>query len=312
VALFVKIKDSVKGRCFFAESGEWHRQESPMDKIEFSDINKFITSLGLIFIGAGLLLPWFINQNIDLIVLEQTQIDKTTESAKAIITRQQDYILYISQHINAIVITLYTLGVILLIAGIMRWKERQKVIDKIQNEDLKSKIFHNLSLAEKKEMIKEELGSTVANPASRISKYIEVENSLYLKIVQHYKTNYSTSKDIRLGQFTYDVILKSKYLEKRGDVILEIKLYNELPPKGQLLETAKKFILSINHYENTQRRMVMPVMAVVVETLDPQKASALKAELKAELSDIRPDLIINFIEEKDIQALPANKILRED
>lgn len=53
-----------------------------MNKIEFSDINKFLTSVGLIFIAAAVLFPWFINQNSSLIILEQEKIEKSTEIAK--------------------------------------------------------------------------------------------------------------------------------------------------------------------------------------------------------------------------------------
>ena len=47
------------------------------------------------------------------------------------------------------------LGISLLSYGLYQWKKRQKVIDKIQDEDLKAKERQNLTLEDRKE-IKEE------------------------------------------------------------------------------------------------------------------------------------------------------------
>ena len=77
-----------------------------MNKLEFSDLNKFLTSVGLIFIGIAFLLPWYINQNSDLIVLEQTKIDSSTKTAQKIIDNQQNYLNYISANLICIIITL--------------------------------------------------------------------------------------------------------------------------------------------------------------------------------------------------------------
>jgi hypothetical protein len=283
-----------------------------MNKIEFSDINKFLTSLGLIFIGAAILLPWFINQNIDLIILEQDKIDETTATAKAIITKQQDYLLFISQNLSCIVATLIGLGLLLLIVGIYRWKKRQNVIDEIQNEELKSKRLQNLSKDEKKEIIENEIGSSVENKTTAVQKYIDIENLVYLKLAPYYKVNYETSQNIRIGQSTYDIILKSKYIEKRGDLILEIKYFDKLPTYGRLLESINKFLLGINNYENTQKRKVTPVILLIFSALDNNQAEDQKAKLKNYLTEIRPDLRIKFFKENEIHSMETPLLLADE
>lgn len=280
-----------------------------MNKIEFSDINKFLTSLGLIFIGVAILLPWFINQNIDLIILEQEKIDKTTTTAKTIITKQQDYLLFISQNLICIVATLIGLGLLLLIIGIYRWKKRQYVIDEIQNEELKSKRLQNISKDEKKEIIENEIGSSVENKSTAVQKYLDIENLIYLKLAPYYKVNYETSQDMRIGQFTYDIILKSKYIEKREDLILEIKYFDKLPPHNRLLESINRFLLGINNYENTQKRKVTPVILLIFGALDNNQANDQKAKLKAYLTEIRPDLRIKFFKESDIHSIETPQLL---
>lgn len=280
-----------------------------MDKIEFSDINKFLTSLGLIFIAAAILLPWFINQNIALIILEQESIDKTTETAKAIITNQQDYLLFISQHLSFIITSLIVFGILFLTIGIYRWKKRQYVIDEIQNEELKSKKQQNISKDEKKEIIESEIDPSVEDKSNTVRKYIDIENLVYLKLSPYYKVNYDTSQNIRIGQFTYDIILKSKYIEKRGDLVLEIKYFDKLPPYNRLLESINRFLLGINNYENTQKRKVTPVIILIFSSLDYNQAEDQKVKLKTYLTEIRPDLRINFFKETEIHSLETPKLL---
>lgn len=280
-----------------------------MDKIEFSDINKFMTSLGLIFIAAAILLPWFINQNIALIILEQDSIDKTTETAKAIITNQQDYLLFISQHLICIIISLIVIGVLFLTIGIYLWKKRQYVIDEIQNEELKSKKQQNISKEEKKEIIENEIDPSDEDKSNTVRKYIDIENLVYLKLSSYYKVNYDTSQNIRIGQFTYDIILKSKYIEKRGDWVFEIKYFDKLPPYNRLLELINKFLLGINNYENTQKRKVAPIIILIFSSLDYNQAEDQKAKMKTYLTEIRPDLRINFFKETEIHSLETPKLL---
>ena len=68
-----------------------------MNKIEFSDVNRFLASLGLIAIGLAFFLPWFVNQNNSLLVLEQEKIVKLTLTAQQIIIKQQKTLLTINR-----------------------------------------------------------------------------------------------------------------------------------------------------------------------------------------------------------------------
>jgi hypothetical protein len=283
-----------------------------MDKIEFSDINKFLTSLGLIFIAVAILLPWFINQNIALIILEQEKIDKTTDIAKTIINNQQVYLLFISRHLSCIIVSLIGLGVLFLTIGIYRWKKRQFVIDEIQNEELKSKKQQNISKDEKKEIIESEIDPSVIDKSITVQKYIDIENLVYLKLSTYYKVNYDTSQNIRIGQFTYDIILKSKYAEKRVDLVLEVKYFDKLPPYNRLLESINRFLLGINNYENTQKRKVTPVIILIFSSLDYNQAEDQKSKLKTYLTEIRPDLRIKFFKETEIHSLETPKLLTDE
>ena len=184
-----------------------------MNKIEFSDINKFFTSLGLILIGLSILLPWFINQNEKILLIDKSKIDNLSPAAKEIVIKQQYYLLTLNTWLPWIILTLIVVGIVLLIYGLSKWKVRQEVIDKIQDEELKSKQQQNLSPEERKAIKENELEETKPEDInSAVRKYISIEDRIYSKLLPYYQVNYNTSNNIRIGPYNYDIMLKSKFI----------------------------------------------------------------------------------------------------
>lgn len=282
-----------------------------MNKIEFADINKFLTSLGIIFIGAGVLFPWFINQNSEIITLSQDEIAAVSMASRKIIENQQQYLLFITEHIFFIAPFFVITGMALMFVGIIRWRKRQGVIDSIQDEELKSKRQLNIGIEEKKESIGNELESQVENREAVIQKYIDVENHIGLKLAEFYKVNYVTSQNIRIGDYQYDVILKSKIIEKREDLLIEIKLLNAAPDKARLIEIINLFVLGANYYELTQKRRATPILILILETgLDYPEPEAITRAMNSYINEIKPNLRLKIFKESEIQILEAPSFIQ--
>jgi hypothetical protein len=281
-----------------------------MNRVEFSDINRFLTSIGLIFLLSSAVLPWFINQNSSVITIDQNTIDSSTDAGKRIIVNQQEYLLFISDHLVCISGTLLVLGILLLGIGIYRWKKRQRVIDEIQNEELKSKQKENISPEQKMEIITHELEKEDQNPAGGVETYLNIENSIYLKLSQFYKVNYDTTRDIRIGQFTYDIIVKSKFIEQREDIILEVKYYYRNPGYTRTLDALNRLLLAVNHYESTQRRNATPILIFVLNPeIDKTKFLEHKFKLAEYLANTRPDCRLKIFGEDELRTIDAPSII---
>jgi len=285
-----------------------------MNKIEFSDINKFLTSLGLIVIGAAALLPWFVNQNISSILVEQNKLSNYSETAKRIITKQQENLLFMSWNLNHIVITLMLFGGLLIMIGLYRWGKRQRILDEIQNEELRSKKLQNISKDEKKEIIEGEIGASETDKSKIVEDYIQIENLIYLKLAPYLASNYATSQDIRIGRFNYDIIIKSRYLEKRGDLILEIKYINKEVSYNQLYESILNFLLAIVYYESTQNRgNVIPIIIFILNhSITFEELSEYKLRLTNDFKEIRYNLRIKFFMENEISSIKASDLIEGD
>lgn len=125
-----------------------------MNKLEFGDVNKFLTSLGLIFIALSFALPWFFTQQNTLLTIKESDLKSFTLQAQEVLISQQNLLLQISKHILIISILLFIVGILVLIVGIVRWWRRQNVIDEIQDEDLVFKKMQNFSWLEKEKLLK--------------------------------------------------------------------------------------------------------------------------------------------------------------
>jgi len=286
-----------------------------MNKIEFSDVNRFLASLGLISLGLAFFLPWFINQNYSLLTIEQKKILELTPTAQLIITKQQDTLLTINKLLPYISIGLIILGFGLLIYGVIKWSKRQTVLDKIQDEELKSKEISNLSSQEKRDLIEKEIvkieededdisvvtDKTETDRQADIDNYIQIENSIFLQLSQNYKTNYIASQNVRIGDSNFDIILKSKDRVQYKDRIVEIKFFKKQLTYEQIKDAATKLIFACNQYESNFKRRTFPALIIIYT--EPEYDETIKQfKKKIELygNELVKPIKVNFFERTQI------------
>ena len=286
-----------------------------MNKVDFSDINKFLTSLGLILIGLALFLPLYIHQNINILLIEKESLNKTTCIAKNILKNQQEYLFTLNKWLPVIMAILILGGIALIIFGLINWKARQKVIYGIQDEELRLKKSEGISKEEKKEMIGSEIKSTSElDKQKKIHQYIQIEDSIYMKLSRHYAVNYIVEQNIRIDRYNFDIILKSKYINKRSDIILEIKYYKQKTTNIQLLSATRLFLMSISHYEQAlQRPQIIPILVIIFdsnEVLNELKDSKLKMKDLANNHGIN-NLRIIYVLKDEIDSSEPGRFIKE-
>ncbi|HBL75142.1 MAG: hypothetical protein A2W90_05675 [Bacteroidetes bacterium GWF2_42_66] len=98
-----------------------------MEKIEYSDLNKFLVSIGVTLIIVAFILPWlYLKEPFDL-SLTQEQISKLTNEAQKIIVIRQNFILRTINYIQYLSIGLFVSGLTSIIIGLCRWIKKQKM-----------------------------------------------------------------------------------------------------------------------------------------------------------------------------------------
>lgn len=286
-----------------------------MNKVDFSDINKFFTSLGLILIGLALFLPLYIHQNINILLIEKENLDKTTCIAKNVLNNHQEYLFTLNKWLPVIMVILILGGIALIIFGLIKWKTRQKVIYGIQDEEWRLKKSEGISKEEKKEMIGSEIKSiSELDKQEEILQYIQIEDSIYVKLSRNYAVNYIVEQNIRIDRYNFDIILKSKYINKRSDIVFEIKYYKQKTTNAQLLSATRSFLMSISHYEQAlQRPRVIPILVIVFdsnEVLNELKDYKQKMKGLANNNGIN-NLRIIYVLKDEIDSSEPEKFIKE-
>jgi hypothetical protein len=215
-----------------------------IDKIEFSDLYKFLTSVGLIFIISSIIMPWlFMNQDVGLL-FSDLDYDALTERAKALVDRRTSINLKILKLLPYLSSFLFISGGAILIYGLKRWSLKQKFVDEtdqIQLNVLRSKSLNPEQTEKKREdEINQDIKASKEDdslefsikPKKFPSKEIEIlktnlvgiEELFFKKIADYnifkYEPNYNVSIH---DKYELDVVLKPINRKKYTDIYIEIK-----------------------------------------------------------------------------------------
>ena len=216
-----------------------------MKNIDFSDIHKFIVSIGLALIFFAILVPWlFFREKFDLL-LNKDDLNKLTDVAQNLINYRQETLLTTVKILPYLSAGLFLIGVVLVACGLIKWNKKQKVVDEHQ-EILLSKTkkeIEAMSLDEKiKSIVKEteeEVETYTNNNSSNhqnnydlykkqqavVSTYMEVEAKIFEKVTHSYSKYYEIKPNMRIGRQEFDIIMSS---DSKEDVILEIKYFRKI------------------------------------------------------------------------------------
>jgi len=210
-----------------------------------------------------------------------------TASGRAIITQEQKTLELINKYIIWVSALLFTSGSLLLFWSITKWKDRQSVLDSMQNEDLRAKRFQNLTIEEKREQIVEE--NNIEEPTDNnispviektkvedlikeatnntISKILDVENRLYNKISRNSSTKYNSLQNVKIGDIEYDIVLESRFKMLR-DRIIEIRFFTKKLSKSNFTTSMHKTYLSKLNYEKQTSRKGLGLLIVALDSDD--------------------------------------------
>lgn len=225
-----------------------------LDRIDFSDIYKFLSSIGLALIVAAILIPFFVFQ-IDLSKNHILDTNTIPEIVKDSIQYQDCAINLVLKFWWIFSIILLVAGGILFLIGITKWNKRQEILDKIQEMDLRNKErlikeANSKEISNKAEEDAEEINESDFNKRAFLQHYKSIE----LKIINSIKTNNPNIRiapNAKLGKFVYDLLIIERLSNnERIHKICEIKYYQKEILYSYLHRGISSFLLSISHYQN--------------------------------------------------------------
>jgi hypothetical protein len=310
-------------------------------KLEFGDLYKFLVSIGIVFIAASLLIPWFLIREPLEILIKTQDILLLTPLEQALVQNRHNLINFAFSAFPWFSCGALLIGLLSLISGIYYWYNKiQKLEDK--NKELSTKKF--IGEMEKKptvdidEKIRNEYFFEMNNeegayfPGDRTENISESEKNIKpniffstekikeselqftLLLEELIGNKYAILDDKRLGSIELDTLLIPKN-GSEDDVILDIKFISKGYKYGWLRTSCLKAgYASLLYQKETGRKAHSGIIILgLSELIDRGSLLAYKSKVEVELRNIGLEVGIHYLAidriEKDINKLFINNFL---
>ena len=100
-----------------------------LNKIEFSDLYRFLTSIGLIFIASAFLIPWLFMKQ-ELGIISTSEYNELIQSSKDLVDNRISLNLLVIKALPFISILLFLFGCFLIFVGFKKWKKNKMELTK--------------------------------------------------------------------------------------------------------------------------------------------------------------------------------------
>jgi hypothetical protein len=300
-----------------------------IDQLDYGDYHKFKVSLGVACIIAAFLLPWvFLREPFDLLI-EPTQMEKLTVSARSLIAHRQALVAFVIRLVPICSLLLLSLGVFLVFRGLREWKNIQRWLD--QEQQLKvTKLGREIRQMTPVE-IRESADAEVAEseivetpdpspeplehpikPAERktaVEHYLAIERLLLQKIKDCLKDDYGVFEKRRLGKVEYDLILASDSRDNL-DLVIEIKFAAKNFGRQWVIDNVVKTIMATELYAGATKRNAIPVILFVSPQalLQRKNYEDYVSLAHRESRRVNSDLVIRFIAEEDLESMSCTHV----
>ena len=254
-----------------------------LNKIEFSDLYRFLTSIGLIFIASSFLIPWlFIKQELGIISL--TDYNELIQSSKDLVDNRIGLNLIVIKSLPFISIILFLFGCILIFIGFKKWKKKQDGIDETDGIKLgilrATKQLDSEEIDEKAEMeVQEEIQESITNkeikddkPKAKSKEEIEklksnligMEKLFYDKIIEFNSFVYEPKANVKIDdKFEADIVLTPNNKSKYPDIVSEIKYLQTKLNMDIVRKSFGALVRMQNHIINANKRRPNLILIMV-------------------------------------------------
>ncbi len=225
-----------------------------LERIDFSDIYKFLSSIGLVLMIAAIFLPMFLFQ-LDIVKNYQNTDSKIiSNTVKQSIQYQEKLICWLLTWWWVISGLCFIIGLIFFTHGIKKWSKRQAVLDKMQDLDLqeKEKIIIPASQEEVNKKLNEdvdEIEDDNSKKPSILQSYNLIENKVFNSIRTN-DPNIKINHNARVNTFIYDlIIIKRVSYQEKLHKVCEIKYYQKEIFYSYVQHGISSFLLAVGNYE---------------------------------------------------------------
>lgn len=250
-----------------------------LQKVEYSDINKFLVSIGIALIAISILISWlFFREPFDLLI-KADDLENLTELGKEVIKERQEFLKNLLCLIPWISFIFFLLGLSSLIYGLIRWFKKQKLLDerddlinrtmtkeleKLTDKEVVDKAETEYQSTETGDKEDEDQGTIPKSSKEQfIESYLNIEQTFSEKFNQFFSKSFRVLTNHRIKHFEYDIILNAP-LSHDEDKIIEIKYYPSGANRQYILEALIRLEIATKQYQEFAKKPVKPVLFIVL------------------------------------------------
>ncbi|PRX12467.1 hypothetical protein [Nonlabens ulvanivorans] len=254
-----------------------------LNKIEFSDLYRFLTSIGLIFIASSFIIPWLFMKQ-ELGVISSTDYNGLIQSSKDLVDNRISLNLIVIKALPFISIGLFLFGCLLIFIGFKKWKKKQDGIDETDGIKLEllraTKQLDSEEIDEKAEMeVQEEIQESTSSekikdekPKAKSKEEIEklktnligMEKLFYDKIIEFNSFAYEPKANVKIDdKFEADIVLTPNNKRKNPDIIIEVKYLQTKLNMDIVKKSFSALVRMRNHIFNSSKRSPTLILIMV-------------------------------------------------
>lgn len=214
------------------------------EKIDFSDLYKFLTSIGVVLILSAFFIPWLFISNASNYSLSISEYNSLTEGAKDLYGNKVALLNLILKNVYYISFILLLFGASLLSLGLYKWSQRQKTFDQMDFLSL-IKLKHetkSLTDIESRSKTVREIETQIAEVAQDETENVDrnlekneminsaeaIEDEIYNLIINIDSFNFEIEKNVKiLNTWEFDLFLTSINNKINADRAIEVKYFQK-------------------------------------------------------------------------------------
>jgi len=298
-----------------------------MDKPDYSDLYKFVASIGTILLSLAIILPWLVLKEAFYADISATDISQLTPIAQKLIAERQNTALLLVSSVRWLSAFIAFVGIILLVIGVRFWSKKQSIID--QKDQLETKKLElevqKMSLDQIKAKANDELNEQKAEndevgkilaPRLALAKYLEYQNQIAeIALTGVSQANagvkvssYNVLKNVKMGDAEFDILIEP-VSPSFTSTIVEIKYVPGKINDRWVQETIGKTLLGLDTYRYNRPKAVA-VLFVLAPTVSLRDISP--DYIKGLISDTFDErLSVSFIREPEIKNFTETDFLSQ-
>lgn len=292
-----------------------------MNKLDFSDFYRFVSSLGMVLIGFGLAIPYVVVRDAESLMLSASAYDSLIPIAQTAVTLRTLWYLLMSVAAICISPGLIASGLTLVAWGLWMWWSRQRVRDAREDLGLKKETeeFRRMTQDERQRSAAEDIGSEVhpidagpdttsaAGPstadASAIDRYLHLQDEV-TRALERQLPEYEIVSHVNLASDQFDVIV---HRPNQPDTVMEIKPLRRSPSLAWVHQQFAAHSARTRHYRAATNQPANGLLVVIVPR--PENVHEVQTILRDLPSYVQPNVNVIVVPEGELATYDYRRAL---